>query len=92
MAIVNRVVLDSGIVAEHAYIRIQELSGNKNFVGIRLEVFGDQELCNSGKSPIAYYNYSFEPAKDEESLRWDRQAYEYLKTLPEYADAVDVLE
>ncbi|MEK4882564.1 hypothetical protein [Paenibacillus sp. FSL R5-0908] len=75
---------------EQAYIRVQGINGNKNMVSVSLEVFVNKELCLDGKPPISYFNYIFEPIEDENSPRWDKQAYEYLKTLSEFEGAINV--
>lgn len=48
----------------------------------------NQEL----NEPVYDYRFMFTPSTDDNSVRWDKQAYEYLKTLPEFKNAVDVLE
>lgn len=89
MAIVKTVTLESGLVVEQAYIRVQGINGNKNLAAICLEVFASQVLCEQGKPPVSFFNYTFEPLDGENTLRWDKQAYEYVKTLPEFENAVD---
>lgn len=89
MAIVHTINLDSGLVVNQAYIRVQGINGNKNLAAITLEAFVSHQKCEEGKTPIAYYNYTFEPNMDEDALRWDKQAYEYIKTLPEFIGAID---
>lgn len=90
MALKQSVTLESVLMIEDAYIRVQGINGNKNMVAVSLEVFVTQELCQDGKPPIAYFNYMFEPIEDDNSPRWDKQAYEYLKTTPEFLDAIDI--
>ncbi|OMD19214.1 hypothetical protein BJP48_11950 [Paenibacillus odorifer] len=92
MALTKSVELDSGVVVDNAYIRIQGLNGNKDIVSIHVEVFATQELCEQGKIPVSYMSFTFKPSDEENALRWDKQAYEYLKTLSEFEGATDVLE
>ncbi|OMD32088.1 hypothetical protein [Paenibacillus odorifer] len=92
MALSMRSELESGIVLEESYVRIQSLSGNKNVISISVEVFGSQSLCEEGKQPISFKGYFFTPSNEETAPRWDKQAYEYLKTLPEFENATDILE
>lgn len=89
MAIINQITLESGLSIGQAYIRVQGINGNKNIASINLEVFVSQEKRDEGKSPITYFNYTFVPMTEDNAPRWDKQAYEYLKTLPEFADAID---
>ncbi|WP_340011790.1 hypothetical protein MHI32_01645 [Paenibacillus sp. FSL H7-0690] len=92
MALSMRSELESGIILEESYVRIQNLSGNKNIISIDVGVFGSQTLCEEGKPPISFMNYFFTPNSEDSALRWDKQAYEYLKNLPEFENATDVLE
>lgn len=89
MAIIKKLMLESGLVIEHAYIRVQGVNGNKNLASVSLEIFASQSLCELGKAPATHRSYTFTPLEDETSPRWDKQAYEYIKTLPEYENAVD---
>lgn len=90
MAIMKSLALDSGLVIDQAYIKVQGINGNKNIACISLEVFISKEKRDEGKTPIAYFNYTFVPMVEDNSPRWDKQAYEYLKTLGEFAGAIDV--
>ncbi|MEK5181727.1 hypothetical protein [Paenibacillus odorifer] len=89
MALLKEMTLESGLIIEQAYIRVQGLNGNKGVVAISLEIFLTRELCEEGKSPIAFLSFAFEPDENEDSPRWDKQAYKYLKTLPEFYGAID---
>lgn len=92
MALSKRIELGSGIILENGYIRVQGINGNKNILAINLEIFASKELCEDGKEPISHMVFTFVPSESENALRWDKQAYEYLKTLPEFDGAIDVLE
>jgi hypothetical protein len=66
---------------DSAYIKIHSLNGNTLSVQITvliLDCAGGNEISNS--------LYNFNPSVD---LAWYRQAYEYLKTLPEFLNATD---
>lgn len=90
MALIKKLILDSGLTIEQAYIRVQGINGFKGILTASLEIFLTKEICEEGNSPIHFMSYNFVPDEDENSLRWDRQAYEYLKTLPEFEGAIDV--
>lgn len=92
MALTKVTELESGIIVEEAYIRVQGINGNKNILAVSLEVFASKQLCDEGKQPISYMSFTFVPDTSENSLRWDKQAYDHLKTLPEFAGSIDVLE
>ncbi len=69
------------------YVKVVSLDGNKKYInGAALVI--DQE----SNEPVYDYRFMFTPSADDNSVRWDKQAYEYLKTLPEFKNAVDVLE
>lgn len=69
------------------YVKVVSLDGNKKYInGVALVI--DQEL----NEPVYDYRFMFTPSTNDNSVRWDKQAYEYLKTLPEFKNAVDVLE
>lgn len=72
---------------KNCYVKIVSLDGNKKYInGVALVI--DQEF----NEPVYDYRFMFTPSTYYNSVRWDKQAYEYLKTLPEFKNAVDVLE
>lgn len=72
---------------EDCYVKVVSLDGNKKYInGVALVI--NQEL----NEPVYDYRFMFTPSQEDNSMRWDKQAYEYLKTLPEFKNAVDVLE
>lgn len=90
MAIICRLELESGIVAENAYARIEFLSGgNKTDVVITLSYYLNEAMRVSGKSNIAQVNYSFVPSMEDTAPNFIKQGYEYLKTLHEFSSAED---
>lgn len=63
------------------YIRIASVRGNKDLLTIEVEFdFPDNPLLKT---------YAFTPSVADGSENFIRQGYEYLKTLPEFAEAVD---
>lgn len=66
---------------DNAYIKIHSLNGNKSLVQITVLILD----CAEGNE-ISNSVYNFNPSVD---LAWYKQAYEYLKTLPEFANATD---
>lgn len=92
MAISKTIVLSSGLTVENAYIRISNIEGNKDSLVFEIRGYASQQAYLDGKSYLDYKKYSFVPSQSSISDRWDKQAYEYLKTLDKYIGAVDVLE
>jgi hypothetical protein len=69
---------------EDAYLYILNIVYNKEFAVITLA------LCaNQGEPPFDYLEYKFFPDVTTGSVNFAQQAYEYLKTLPEFSDATD---
>jgi hypothetical protein len=65
-----------------AYIRVSSVNGGKNQMGIFVDTL------KSDKSAIVKQDqFGFTPSL--EGKNFIAQAYEHLKTMPEYADAVD---
>lgn len=71
-----------GLVVKNGYHKVGYLSGNKESVIVNVEKF-----TNDKQNIIDVENYSFVPNMNGENFI--KQAYEYLKTLPEFADAQD---
>ena len=68
-----------------AYLQITNIEGNKNKVKLLLTIYADSTKA----SVVDYKYYTFTPSVDLGSTNFIQQGYEYLKTLPEFADAVD---
>lgn len=72
--------LDQAIDAE-LYIRVCNVLASKNICEIKVELKGDAlELVRT---------YQFDADLTDESANHIKQAYLHLKTLPEFADAID---
>ncbi|WP_404466535.1 hypothetical protein [Planococcus rifietoensis] len=92
MAIQVDKVFESGITVKGCYLKIVNLSGNKNGVAINLGAFLDKETSDSGKPSIENQEFYFTPDTNEGANEWLTQGYDFLKTLHEFSNAVDVLE
>ncbi len=75
-------------IIENAYLMINRLIGDKNKVTFELEVYKD----NTKSFLVESKHYSFVPSVDDNAPNFIKQGYEYLKTLDEFAGAVDILE
>lgn len=69
---------------EDAYHKITFLAGNKEKMNITLGIYNKEQ-----NNLIEEKYYIFAPSVDDGSTDFIEQAYIYVKTLPEYADAVD---
>lgn len=68
-----------------AYFKIERVYGNKHSVQIEVTGYDNSERHNE----IFQRNYSFIPEVEDGAENFIKQGYEYLKTLDEYADAID---
>jgi len=69
---------------EQAYHKIDTLNGSKDNIEIRVGIYKNELK----EMQIATRVYSFAPNLVD-SANFIKQGYEYLKTLPEYANAID---
>jgi hypothetical protein len=81
MAITNNVVY-KGIPINNAYIRIWRYEGSKENTHFEAGIHADKD-----SEMITSKGYQFPLNLD--GANTIKQAYEYLKTLPEFSDAVD---
>lgn len=92
MALTKTVTTVHGITIERAYIRIDELSGNKEVINLRVRTYLDQLKCQNGSEWLQEELYSLKPYIEDWSDNFIKQGYEYLKSLNEFSGATDVLE
>lgn len=71
------------LTCQNAYCRVENIFGSKEQISFDVCVY-------SGNNLIATDRYKFEPSLDDGSFNFIKQAYLYLKTLPEFANATDV--
>jgi hypothetical protein len=76
----TQVGFTGSLVANDVYFKVASVSGGKE--AMQALVIG---IC--GGSPICNESYSFTP--DLSGANFIAQAYQYLKTLPEFAGATD---
>jgi hypothetical protein len=75
------------VVFNNALIKVVNISGGKENMNIYVYTFKDKDK-DKDKIIIKEDAYSFTPNLESED-NFIKQAYLYLKTLPEYADAID---
>jgi hypothetical protein len=81
-----------GLDVNNAYIRINSLYGSKDLIAIGLNYYVSRVSFESNAYPIKEEGYEFVPNVDGGSDNFIKQGYEYLKTLPEFSQASDVIE
>jgi ribosome-associated toxin RatA of RatAB toxin-antitoxin module len=69
------------MTAFNAYWKIEKIQGTKLNINFDISISLNDKLIGSK-------SYSFAPSMNSDNFI--KQAYEYLKTLPEFADAMDV--
>lgn len=80
---ITKKVFGKEVVLNNTYIKIMSFSGDKENITLNVQTFINEDK----KEVIENKCFSFVPDYEGENLL--RQAYEYLKTLEEYADAAD---
>lgn len=90
--IITKIETMAGINVQNPYIRIDSIIGNKEKLSILVHAYISQNAFNSGRGNLFAKSYDFVPSVNEESSNFIKQGYEYLKTLDEYKDAIDILE
>ncbi len=76
------------IKIKDAYCEIVKIEGSKEKMDIVLSIYKDKTKNYVLETKV----YSFVPSASSDSPNNFKQGYEYLKTLPEFEGAIDVLE
>ena len=92
MALQKTIILDNGLTATNAYIRIDTINGYKGGLQISVNSYAIQADFQNGKGYLEQKLYNFTPSVADDSKNFIKQGYEYLKTLTDFQDAADVLE
>ena len=77
--------IEKQFILESTYCKITLLNGNKDNLEIILSIYKDAEK----QVIIENKSYFFVPNIEVGAENFIKQGYEYLKTLPEYAYAID---
>jgi hypothetical protein len=72
---------------QNCYIKIDNLNGNKENLYLEVRIYDKK-----GGNLIFTKNYNFVPSIVDNSKNFIKQGYEYLKTLDEFKDAIDLLD
>lgn len=86
MAISMEIETGHGLVVENAYVKIVELSGNKENINLRVDFYLNKISSDSGKAPLKQEIYSFIPTLNDNFIK---EGYDYLKTLEEFMNSID---
>jgi len=90
MALKKSISTEQGFNAPNSYGVVEEARYSKNGNShIALSIFKDKTSRDEKKDPIKMFYTSFVYDQDI-SRNIIKQAYEFLKTLPEFSDAEDV--
>lgn len=92
MALSKNIILNNGLTVENAYIRIDTVNGYKGGLDISVNSYISQKVFATGQGYLEQKIYSFIPNVDDTASNFIKQGYEYLKTLDEYKDAMDLLD
>ncbi|MEK4697922.1 hypothetical protein MKX31_28740 [Bacillus sp. FSL M8-0063] len=84
--------LGSGITLDGAYMKITNINGNKETLDLSICFYVNYQACKEGKTPVEYANHKFKPSVAPVSDNFLKQGYLFLKTLPEFLNALDVFE
>ncbi len=86
MALICDIELSSGLSISQAYLRIDNFSGSERYLNFSLNFYIDKKSFDEEKPPVYTTSYATTFDKDRNLFG---QMYEYLRTLPEYADAIE---
>lgn len=85
MALSTTFEVSKGLFAPNAYLRVNNISiVHDDVAGVTVNVYADSE---NTKEPVKTLCYGFEYDLNGENAV--KQAYSYLKTLPEFSEAED---
>lgn len=84
MAIKTNIDTDTGLSVQNVYCRVEDIQcSSKNSMAFSLKYYVSQEINKAFETTNHGCPYTLEGKNPF------AQAYEYLKTLPEFSDAVD---
>ncbi|MEK4721526.1 hypothetical protein NST66_29010 [Priestia sp. FSL W8-0524] len=92
MALNKSILLESGLEVTDAYHRIETYNGDKKELKFTLVSYLDKTAATEGKAALREETFSCPPNLADYSYNFIKQGYQYLKTLDQFKDAIDVLE
>ena len=82
---VTKSVFGDVVTYDEAYHKITSVEGNKETLNVQLTAYKNEEKSIA----LHTQNFEFIPDDNEDSIRWDKQAYEFIKAQPEFENAID---
>ena len=91
MALILKKEMETGLIVEEAYCKVEEINANKERMNFYLNIYLNKEARDNNKTPLETKFYSCEHSvlTAENSIK---QAYNHLKTLEEFKDSIDDLD
>lgn len=91
MALILKKEMDTGLILENAYCKVEEVNTNKEKMNFYLGIYLNKDARDNCKLPLEtkLYTCGHDIKIEQNSIR---QAYEYLKELDEFSNAIDDLE
>lgn len=89
MGLKKELKLDNDLYSKEAYFRIDTISGYKDKITISLNGYYSYETFSNGMDYLRQDLYSFIPDVSLDAKGIWTQAYEHLKSLEEFKDALD---
>ena len=86
MSISNEVI--KTVTLNDSYVKILSVEGNKSTIILNVGFYKKEDKSQL----IQTKQYEFSPDVSNSSDNFIKQGYEYLKTLPEFSGAIDVLD
>lgn len=93
MALQLEFTAPNGVTANQAYAFIKSLTEiDGSSISFQLYTYYTKEAKENELEPLFTRSYSFTPDVSDEAKNYRKQGYEFLKTIEEFATALDVLE
>lgn len=89
MALQKNIAFDNGLSCENAYLKVIAVGGGKEKAVIELAIAKDNTFADNSNYIEKRY-YEFIPSTEDDADNFIKQSYVHLKTLTEFADAIDV--
>ena len=88
MALQKKYKLKNGLVVSKAYIKVSTITSTKDSASALVSVYVDKDHANT--EPVHRSIYLFKPDYTDDAENVWKQAYEFLKTIPEFEGAKNV--
>ena len=89
MAIQLTIQTPHGLTITDSYVKIQTVGGGKDRAVIELFYYVNQAASKDGLEPLVRTYHDFIPSVAIDADNFIKQGYDHVKTLPEFASAID---